>query len=108
MSSIPPPIIQCLDQDRPDTKLGFRKGGKPPSPIRFWFIALYLNNRLPWIEKNYIDNVIKYSCPFKACELGPIRGKKIDTLCNHVLNCKHFPEDKKGICLSFHTLSLYS
>ena len=108
MSSIPP-SISGLEQDRPRRR---KYGGRKRSKVRGWFPADYIVNELPWEEKNEVDNVSNYNCPFGIkCEISPngkIKGKKLEVLCNHVLNCKWFPEAKKGICFPSPYPSLHS
>ena len=80
-------------------------GGRPQSIIRSWFIPVYINNKLAEEERNKLENVFNYRCPFGACAIC-IRGTKLEHLANHVLVCQHFPQHKKGICCPS-ALSLY-
>ena len=77
-----------------------KNGGRPQSGIRSWFVPIYKNNKLPERERNKLDNIYGYRCPFGACCMS-IHGIKLDNLCNHVLNCKYFPKSKKGICYPY-------
>ena len=77
--------------------------GRPQSPIRDWFIPMYINDKLKDGERKKLKNISGYICPQRCCK-QLIAGTDLKNLCRHVLVCPGFDAHLKGLYPISHNL----